>query len=256
MRLSDDQKRQFAEQGFLRVRNVIPREKVEAALGAINHWLGTDFDRAEKDTYAKQSYCPELREQPVIKGLMEETPGYNLAEQLTAPGALKPVWRGQVALRFPNPGSPKKKRMGGHIDGTPGDNNGVPPGTIYSFTTLAGIALSDVDRDDAGNFVVWPGSHKVLEEWFRTHTLFDLLDGLPKLDYGDPLQVHWKAGDLLLAHHQTVHGIGRNLSPHIRYAVFFRLHHVNHEELKDQVVRDLWREYEGVREALAQGAQR
>jgi len=251
MPLTSQQKRDFARQGFLHVPGMIPRDKIDEAMMHINHWLGHAFDPSQIDTYTKQSYCPELREQPPIKNLMEDTAVYAAAEELTAPGSLKPTWRGQIALRFPKPGA-QPKRMGGHIDGTPGDNNGVPPGTIYSFTMLVGIALSDVDREWAGNFTVWPGSHLKLENWFKEHSLYDLLEtGLPKLDYGPPQQMQWKAGDVVFAHHQTVHGIATNLSPNIRYATFFRLHHVEHDALREEVVRDIWREYDGVRQAIA-----
>ena len=40
-------------------------------------------------------------------------------------------------------------------------DNGVPAGSVLSFTMLAGIVLSDVETGDAGNLVVWPGSHLV-----------------------------------------------------------------------------------------------
>ncbi|MGF1449026.1 MAG: phytanoyl-CoA dioxygenase family protein [Opitutales bacterium] len=245
MQLTPDQKRQFVEQGFLRLPGVIPPERVEAARKLVNHHLGQGFDAEQRAIFAAQSYFPELREHPDIKGLMEETPAYGLAEQLTAPGELLPVWRGQMALRFPML-EPSTKVLGGHIDGTPSPTNGVPPGTIYSFTMLAGVALSDVRREDAGNFTVWPGSHLKLQEWFQTHDLMDLLDGAPRLDYGPPHQVQWEAGDLMLAHYQLLHGIAPNYSGDIRYAVFFRLHHVEHKGNEAACVRDIWREWKGL----------
>lgn len=251
--ITPQQKRDFARQGYLHLPGAVSREKIDTARMHINHWLGHHFDPTQVELYSAQSYCPELRESPIIRDLVDASGLFEAAEALTVPGRLKPTSRGQIALRFPRPDAPAK-RLGGHIDGTPGDNNGVPPGTIYSFTMLIGIALSDVDRENAGNFVLWPGSHRVLEEWFRERSLYDLLDtGLPKLDYGPPMQVQWKAGDAIIAHHQTVHGIAPNRSPDIRYACFYRLHHVEHEALKEEVVRNLWLEYDGVRESLAAG---
>jgi len=248
--LTSEQKQAFARDGFLHLHGVIPREKIDQALVHINHWLGNEFDPTQVEVYRQQSYCPAIREEPIVTGMVSETEVYSMAEELTAPGALHPVKQGQIALRFPDPRR-AAKQPGGHIDGIPNGRNGVPPGTIYSFTTLVGIPLSTVDRDFAGNFCVWPGSHLKLEKWFKTQQLTDLLEtGLPKLDYGPPKQVHWEPGDVLFAHHQTVHGIAPNLSPNIRYACFYRLHHVKHEEIREEVVRDIWREYNGVREVV------
>jgi len=216
----------------------------------INHWLGNRFDPEQVPVYRQQSFCPELRKDRIITGLVAETGVYELAEELTSSGSLQPVEQGQIALRFPTPGR-GRKQPGGHIDGIPNGENGVPEGTIYSFTTLVGIPLSLVDRDFAGNFTVWPGSHLKLQEWFQSHRLIDLLEtGLPRLDYGPPHQVQWEPGDVIFAHHQTVHGIAPNLSPNIRYACFYRLHHVQHDQLREKVVSDIWREYDGVREAV------
>ena len=45
--------------------------------------------------------------------------------------------------------------------------NGVAAGTIYHFTALAAVFLSDVDEPFAGNFTVWPGSHRALAALLR-----------------------------------------------------------------------------------------
>ncbi|MGF1483109.1 MAG: phytanoyl-CoA dioxygenase family protein [Opitutales bacterium] len=249
MLITPEQKRQFVEQGFLHLPGAIPKERIHAARRLINHHLGQGFDAEQRKIFAAQSYFPELREHPDIKGLVEDSPAYAMAEDLTAPGELKEVWRGQMALRFPQL-EDTGKPPGGHIDGTPSPTNGVPPGTIYSFTMLAGIALSDVRRENAGNFTVWPGSHLKLQAWFQNRTLMDLIDGAPRLDYGPAHQVQWEAGDLLLAHYQLLHGIAPNYSPDIRYAVFFRLHHKEHKGNEEAAMRDIWREWKGIRAVM------
>ena len=59
------------------------------------------------------------------------------------------------------------------------------------------------------------------------------------------------AGDLVLAHHQMVHGAGPNASPNIRYAAIARLRHVNCDENGNKGFLDIWREFPRVREVLA-----
>ncbi len=250
MTLSLEQKRGFAHDGFLYLPGVVPPHRVETARMHINHWLGHHFDPAKEETYGQQSYAPELRSTPMIKSLVDDSPIYEMAEQLTAPGALHPVSKGQIALRFPSPGQ-ERRPPGGHIDGIPNGKNGVPPGTIVSFTLLVGVALSDLPGEYSGNLSLWPGSHLKLGEWFQTHELQELLQSrVPKLDYGEPLQVRWQVGDAMLVHHLTLHGIAPNLSPNIRYACYYRLHHRQHEAWKREVVREIFKEFDGVRAVL------
>ncbi len=245
MLISEEKKRHFIEHGYVILENAIPRERIEAVRRVINYKLGQGFDPEQREIFAAQSYFPELREDELIKGLVTDTGVYRMAEEITSPGSLRPVQRGQLAIRFPKLDD-KVKQPGGHIDGTPSPTNGVPPGTIYSFTLLVGVALSDVQRDWAGNFSVWPGSHHLLEKWFQEHDLQEMVDGAPKLDYGEPVQLHWRAGDVVFVHHKTLHAATLNNSPDIRYALFYRLHHVNHEEHREAAARDIWMEFPGL----------
>jgi ectoine hydroxylase-related dioxygenase (phytanoyl-CoA dioxygenase family) len=126
-------------------------------------------------------------------------------------------------------------------------DNGVPAGTLWHFTALGGVFLSDVGSPDAGNFTVWPGSHHALEAYFRKHGTGALDAGWPKLDLGPPRQIVARAGDALLAHYQLAHGIAGNTSPHIRYATFLRLFHADHDRAGTRCLTDVWHEWEGMR---------
>jgi hypothetical protein len=123
----------------------------------------------------------------------------------------------------------------------------VPKGTIQNFTALVGVFLSDVPKPDSGNFTVWRGSHRAYEGYFREAGPQSLLDGMPPVEIGEPEQVVAKAGDAVLAHYQLGHGIAGNASPHIRYAVFFRLSHVDHDGQRWESMTDIWREWAGLR---------
>jgi hypothetical protein len=71
---------------------------------------------------------------------------------------------------------------------------------------------------------------------------------MPALPLPPPLQITGQAGDAVLCHYQLAHGIAGNGAPHIRYAVYFRLHHVDHEQLHWECMTDIWREWAGMRD--------
>ncbi len=66
--------------------------------------------------------------------------------------------------------------------------NGVKEGTIGNFTALVGVFLSDLPEPFAGNFTVWPGSHRLYETYFREQGPQALLKGMPKVDLPEPEQ--------------------------------------------------------------------
>ena len=128
--------------------------------------------------------------------------------------------------------------------------NGVPKGTIRNFTALLGITLSHVSGPDMGNLVVWPGTHRIYERYFRERGPQALLEGMPSVELPPARQVTAEPGDAVLCHYQLGHGIAPNVSPHIRYAVYFRLNHLNHEAIHWECMTDIWREWEGMRDVV------
>ncbi len=132
--------------------------------------------------------------------------------------------------------------------------NGVPEGTIQNFTMLVGVLLSDLTEPYCGNFTVWPGTHHLYENYFREHTPQSLLNGMPPITLPEPLQVTGQAGDVFLVHYELAHSAAPNVSPHVRYAIFFRLTHVNHADRKWESMTDIWLEYEGMRALVAERA--
>jgi hypothetical protein len=247
MRLSESDRRSLLDDGYLVVPGLVPSQRVEAALKAINHSLGEQgIAKDQIWTLRAQTFCPELVAAPAILDLYRETPVRALAEAAIGAGNVTPPSTGQIALRFPQElAAPRDPYP--HIDGMPGPLNGVTPGTLYHFTALAGVFLSDVDGPFHGNFTVWPGSHRTLEAHFRAHGTAGLLEGFPSVQMAPPRQLRARAGDVLLAHHQLAHGAAPNIGPHVRYAVFFRLAHRDHDPTSTATMIDIWREWEGLR---------
>jgi ectoine hydroxylase-related dioxygenase (phytanoyl-CoA dioxygenase family) len=108
------------------------------------------------------------------------------------------------------------------------------------------VFLSDVLQPDRGNFTVWPGSHRVIEAFFRERGPAGMIDRFPDLPLGPPRPLLARAGDAVLAHYQLAHGIAPNRGPHIRYATFYRLFHTRHESLGTRPLIDQWLEWEGL----------
>lgn len=252
MELTYFQKQRFYEDGYLHVPGVIPPVMLQEALRRINHSVGEGMDPEKMVIYRSQSYCPEIQTHDAIVGLLTKTPAIALAESLVGKEKFKPTRAAQIALRFPGlqdpPNAPRP-----HLDGMYSPHNGVPEGTIQNFTMLVGIFLSDINGPYSGNFTVWPGTHRIFEDYFRAHGPMALLEGMPKVEMPQPIQLTPRAGDIALVHYQVAHGVAPNVSPHTRYALFFRLTHVDHDDQKFEVMTDIWREWEGIRALQASG---
>ncbi len=252
MQLSKVQKRALMDDGYLHIPGVVPRVMVDEAVRAINHDLGKGMDPSLMWRFHVQTFCPELTSAPAIVELFTRTPASALAE--SAIGARLRVPTGaQIALRFPGYADPPKPGSP-HIDGLPNRErtNGVPEGTILSFTALACVLLSELPGPFAGNFTVWPGSHRAHAAWVRAHGFRSLLEGPPRVEYRDPVQVVGKPGDVLLTHYLLGHSVAPNVSPNVRYACFFRLEVDGLAEHRAESVLDPWRDWEGMREVVAE----
>lgn len=249
MELTYEQKREFYEKGYVKIPGVIPKIRINKALQAINYSVGEGMNVEDMTIYRSQSYCPDIKNTPIISDLLNKTPALELAKSAVAVGGFHPVGGGQVALRFPSLQDPPGKPVP-HLDGMYSPNNGVKKGTIQNFTMLAGVLLSDLPNENAGNFTVWPGSHHLYEEYFKEHGPESLLEGLPPVDLPEPVQVTGEAGDLILCHYLLGHGIAPNVSSNIRYATFFRLTHVNHDN--KEIMTNMWEIYTPIQETADQ----
>jgi len=247
--LTQEQKQTLYDQGFVKLPGIVPEELVHGALRAINASLGSEgIDPAQLPTFRAQSYCPEVANTPAITRLLNASPLWSIAESVIGSEAIRPVDGGQIALRFPVSG--EAHAAGPHLDGMYYPNNGVPEGTIRNFTALIGVFLSDIPHDFMGNLAVWPGTHRLYEDYFRKHGPQSLLKGLPPVELPPVQQITARAGDAVLCHYQLAHGITGNASPFIRYGIFFRLIHKNHDAWQWDCMTDIWREWAGMQQLV------
>lgn len=245
MELTSEQRAAFREHGFVKLPGIVPQERVRAALRAINASLGEQgIDPAQLTTFRSRSYAPELQSDPAIVDLLMATPLWQAVESAIGKGKVQPVNSGQIALRFPSMQPAHEPHP--HLDGMYTPTNGVPKGTIRNFTALVGVMLSDLPDPNAGNLALWPGTHHTFEAWFRERGPESLLEGMPQVPMPAPQQITGKAGDAVLCHYQLAHGISGNASPHIRYAIYFRVFHVDHDNVHWECMTDIWREWDGI----------
>ncbi len=249
MALTEAQKQDLYRDGFVVLPQAVSAGRVGAALRAINAALGERGMPPERlEEFRARSYCPELSGEPSIVDLLYDG-AWEAAQELIGPGAVRRVGRGQIALRFPVSG--EARRPAAHLDGMHSPQNGVEAGTIANFTALVGVFLSDLPGPQSGNFTVWPGTHRLFEGYFREHGAQSLLQGMPAVEMPQPRQLQVHAGDAVLCHYQLAHGVAGNAAPFIRYAVFFRLHHVDHDAVHWECMTDIWREWAGMRDVVA-----
>ena len=252
--LTDEQKREFYEIGFIKLENAMPEDVLLPAKKAINHLLGQIVEGVvpvpEK---GRARPWKELSQQSVITDLLNNSPVYQLCESLMGTGNVQCAQEAQIALRYPSMEEALDGRdpLKGHLDL---GNVGGPKGGYRRFFTMhAVIYLEDVHGPFSGNYTIWPKSHRFYQDYFQKHGHEVLYDGQPKQPQPtDPVMVTGNAGDVVLAHHQMVHGPAPNTSPHVRYAVIFRVQHVDVDKNGRECYLDIWREFPGVHEVVAE----
>lgn len=253
--LSRAQKQHFVEEGYLVVPGAVPLVMVEAARRAVNHSIGTvGVGGEDLANHRAGFHCAELLDAPVITDLYNKTPVVGLAEELMGAGNVHPVQRAKVYPRFPLPLGEDAPEFRGHLDGIGNGTNGQAKGA-YSrgFTAFAVIYLADVLGEMSGNFTVWPQSHRTCEAYFKEHGHAVLSEGIPRLQWlKERVMITARAGDLVLAHHALIHGACPNISSDVRLAVIARLVHRETAELGVEAYLDMWREWPGVRDVVAE----
>ena len=103
-----------------------------------------------------------------------------------------------------------------------------------------GVFLTTTPRTFAGNFTVWPGSHRLYERYFQERGRRATREGMPRVDPGTPLQLMSEAGDAVFCHYQLGHGAAVNTSDVERWAVYFRLWLRDIDSRRWQLLTHLW----------------
>lgn len=254
--LTQKQKQEFVEEGYLVIPGVVPNYLIETARRAVYHSIGNVGQGGENlDNNRGAFFCAELLQAPVILDLFNKSPIMSVAETLMGEGNVQPVESAKPYPRFPLPVGEDPPEPRGHIDGIGNGTNGTAKGAYKrNFTAFAVIYLADVLEPYSGNFTVWPKSHRFFADYFEREGHQVLANGVPRLAMPEPpVMVTAKAGDLILAHHQLFHAACANASANVRLAVISRLRHKDVAEVGYDGYTDIWREWPGLQESLATG---
>jgi ectoine hydroxylase-related dioxygenase (phytanoyl-CoA dioxygenase family) len=94
--------------------------------------------------------------------------------------------------------------------------------------------------------VIQPLVKEQLEEQHRAGIFSNEVGRKPDIGLGHQLIA--RAGDVVLCHQKLAHHGGVNGSDKIRYQVYFRVHHVDHQKYVESgaVLDNLWLEFEGL----------
>lgn len=237
--LTESQKLHIYEHGWVILPQVIPAEMVQAARDLIDTTIENYLDSI-------QTRAHELKTDERLTGLLLKTEAFSLIESALGGGKVVPSTNVQCALRFPGHDPKSINNPRPHLDSFHPSVDGKP-GSITPFIALAGFFLNDIDHDNAGNFVVWPGTHRLFEKYFQEHGADpDLKLGIPPIELPKPVQIKAKAGDMILAHYQLAHTAAANMSNAIRYAVYIRIHHADRPKDSLDVLTDIWKYWYGI----------
>lgn len=173
--LTSAQKQRFISQGYIVLRNVIPREIVEQAHDFITDaYVGERFERKGVTLAGYDEPLPtfhgDVKKDKAVTGLIFRSGLAHSLDQLLGPGNAIVRWNaGQVAYtptRRPQPAlagtldagrNSSVNSTGWHIDSGGGKSACV----ASAFMCLVGVAVSPGQEVDEprGQFCVWPGTY-------------------------------------------------------------------------------------------------
>jgi hypothetical protein len=221
MILSNEQKQQFINDGYVVVRGLLPPDLVERTRDDVLRDMGLELTNAatwdqSKATGWAQGPLTKGCRTPAVEQVAAELAGpdqipgvsYHYGKRLVG---LEPYEEGYIpVLSFPKPGEAGQiVPTGFHIDGYMGTY--LWPNLI----SLVMLAYLTDTAEDGGATLVRPGSHRQIFEYGLRHGLHEL-HGYPELPYAGAVPIAGKAGDVIFFHYLLVHSGSENRSGHIR----------------------------------------
>lgn len=247
----------FIRDGYLHLEAVVPKSKLKESNRLINHSLGKPGELTPggiQDGMGKLgggiSNCKTIRSLYFggVKRIAEDFLGANNCEDANLSA--------QIALRFPQFLDEDVKSDNASTSSNPPmwHTDGLRQGKLHPFSLLIGICLSDVNEDNAGNLLCYPGTHHLISQCIvgpygqiDTSRLQRMIDGdhipsspedihaaeaasenihdnEPTLPIPGPLHsFKMKSGDVVFLHPDLPHCGDVNFSCDTRVMVYFRL---------------------------------
>lgn len=237
--LSKQQMSQLFEEGYTIIRDAVANDKIVTARRAINQSLGKGMSFREAFFGMALGYCSELNDRDEILGLYYGSKVESAVKEILGEDNVEPVDSGQIALRFSQTEN-NYNILAPHIDGIPSPYNGITKDNYNNFELLVGVFLNDITEDYSGNLVVWPRSHMLFCKYFQENGPESILNGIPNVELGPFEQIKVKQGDAIICNYLLAHSVSPNLSPNIRYAIYFRVNYKNKDSWKTNLIDPWW----------------
>lgn len=221
----------FDAQGYVVVREAVPKANCDAVVDAIWDFLG--MDRDDPNDWYRAPHKPgggmvEMYQHPAMWNNRQHPRLYQAYVDLWG---TEKLWCSTDRVNFkppPHPDHPEWEHKGFcHWDA---DTSKLP----LRFGVQGVVFLTDTAADQ-GSFQCMPGEHK--------HLLDKENPYVPELDDEKFVQIEGKAGDLLIWHRALAHGNGHNTSdkPRLAQYISMRPARYDNEEGRQHRIK-CWRE--------------
>ncbi|MFB6218027.1 MAG: phytanoyl-CoA dioxygenase family protein [Halobacteriaceae archaeon] len=271
MALSETQKREFVRNGFLVVDDAVSASVCEAARRSV--WDAVDeapddpaalraaespgnfsnqnsgvndlddhLDAAPFEAMLEQvfPYAEALVGEGNLPAPGEDLPGVECLHS-TAVNPVVRYPREDIDPADPNgagPNPPVAENRNPHVDAL--DNH-------KPWTVIVVVLFDDV-YPRSGGFTVWPGSHRLVADWFREHPV-ESIEPLPDEladRIGPGYEAAGSAGTAVLAHNKTLHSSGPVYGARPRLAAIANLSRRDVADHGEEFYTDLWRYWDGL----------
>lgn len=242
-----DEKRQFKQLGYVVKHDIIPEDIRARALDVV--WDSLEVDRNDPASWVDGGPGGNLpcSDHNDIGATVHDTPLYEMAEELTGPGKLRPPGNPLCKPRFPT-GHDNWEPPHGHLDGY------TDPDRSEAWTFSVGVTMNIADVGPrCGGFTCWQGSHEKIAEHFRSHSLltgYDInKDQAPDIGGTCERYEHVApAGSVVFWHHYMLHGASMNCGRDIRMAFVTRFAFSNLNDIMFDLPFNLWDQWDGLKD--------
>ena len=242
--LTAEDKTFFVENGYLIRHNMLSEGQIQGAVDTL--WRYIEADRDDPQTWVDAGpRSPDCWDHPAIRATLYETDLFAMCRELA--GDLSDDADPSTILVYPS-GSDEWAIKLPHLDGY----NKSEQATV-GFTIGVTVYLSDV-APRGGGFTLWPGSHKTVAEFFKSHSLLGFNMHHPGgiverdmsriFDLNEPVELVGRAGTACIWHGYMVHSGTSNCSDQIRMALVSRMSTKNWDLLQFETPDDMWEYWE------------
>ncbi|MFI9626440.1 phytanoyl-CoA dioxygenase family protein [Streptomyces sp. NPDC052042] len=237
---SDDERRQFVDDGVLIRRGLVHGTVLSKARELVGGWLNEAYNPAQLTAYTERSFAPELEEHPDLLALYQRSGLVELSGDLLRPATTAGVTRAQIQIRLPHGAQQPVKAM--HVDGVSCPH--LEPRDLRTFTFIVGVVLEGGATADAGALHYVPGGHHRMASHFAEDWVLGQPAQTPDdIDAQDGIAFTAEPGDVVVMHHLVPHRVGINTSSTPRVMAYFRVSHAQHPDLALRALSDPWLEY-------------